>query len=298
MALRSSRCGHHSEPRNGETRTNDVTAVILTLNESAVVARAIKSLTWCSEIHVLDSGSTDSTLDICKQLGVRIHKNRQAGPFLIAEQRNWALDNIPSDATWMLFLDADEECTSGFADSIMRGIESSSPSAYYAAPAFFYHGHWLRRMSGYPNWHPRLLRRDSGIRFGGGVWEDFVMPRVGDYGVPVIGHLREPYLHYANAKGANEWLEKHIRYASWEADKISAPPATLKAKGRRGVARKVRYRLGPLRKFAALFHILIVRRGILDGPAGWSYARRMFVYEKMIDIMVEERSLVSRGGSL
>jgi glycosyltransferase involved in cell wall biosynthesis len=260
----------------------DVCVVILTLNEEQTLETAIRSVRWSSEVWVVDSGSSDRTIEIAQHLGARTLAHVQEGPFLISEQRNWAVDHIETSREWILFLDADEAATDAFARAVLDGINSPSrPAALYAAPAFMYHNTWLKRSSGYPNWHPRILRRTGRVRFTGGVWEDFASDGV-------VGKVVEPYIHRTNAKGLSDWIEKHDRYARWEAERILSvadePPDS-----RRGSLRALRYRLGPVRKFAAIAYQGLVRRGLLDGPEGLSYMKRMFIYELMIDEHLREK---------
>lgn len=268
-----------------------IVAVILTLNEAGTVAAAISSLAWVgAEIFVVDSGSLDGTVDIAQSMGVTVLEHKQQGPFLISDQRNWAVANIQSDADWMLFLDADEESTPMFEKCVRDATKSTSGvDCYYAAPAFMYHGKWLKRTSGYPNWHPRLIRRTSDARFTGGVWEDFA-PGARS------GNLLVPYLHFTNRKGPSDWFEKHERYAQWEAKQIVGSKLRSSEAVRRGLARRARYALGPIRKYAALMHLAVLRGGLLDGRAGRSYMHRMFIYELMIDAHVDELRALAKDG--
>lgn len=252
-----------------------ISAVILTLNEEETISRAISTLTWCDEVFVVDSDSHDRTREIATASGASVYVHKQDGPFLISDQRNWAISNLPIESEWILFLDADEECTPEFRDEILRVISMTRLDAYYAAPAFMYYGKWLKHISGFPNWHPRLIRRKSSISFTGGVWEDFCKKNS-------AGYISSPYIHETNAKGLEDWIAKHFRYAHWESMKIigySSPDAS----DRRGLLRSLRYRLGPLRKYIAILYLFIVRKGFLDGAEGRSYLRRMFIYELLID---------------
>lgn len=253
-----------------------ISAVILTLNEEETVANAIKSLGWCDEIFVVDSESSDATCDIAERMGASVYKHRQDGVFLISEQRNWAVKNLPVKGDWILFLDADEESTEEFKNDVIISLSDSQHQAFYAAPAFIYYDKWIKHTSGYPNWHPRIVKRDSAVSFVGGVWEEFSDKKL-------AGFIPAPYLHETNAKGFEDWLMKHVRYAKWESARITNQNGSSNSADRRGLLRAIRYRLGGLRKFASIFYYLIIRRGFLDGPEGRSYLRRMFVYELLID---------------
>jgi glycosyltransferase involved in cell wall biosynthesis len=260
-----------------------VCAVVLTLNEETSLRGALQSLNWCTEVYVVDSGSTDNTESVAKSEGARFLTHVPDGRFLISEQRNWAITHIPTAADWFLFLDADEICTADFRESLIETIRKNPLiEGLYAAPAFMFNGKWIRRTSGYPNWHPRVVRAHGGTQFVGGVWEDFEAGAV-------TARIPAPYIHLTNVKGAAAWLEKHTRYASWEAHRIlQARAGKGTGTSRRSTLRGIRYRLGPLRKIAALLHLAVLRGGLLDGPAGWAYLRRMYLYECMIDVCLRD----------
>lgn len=268
-----------------------VSAVILTLNEEETIKNAIASLSWCDEIFVVDSESQDKTREIAEALGAKVYKHRQEGTFLISEQRNWALRSLPFSGEWILFMDADEESTEEFREQVLKAASTADCDAFYAAPAFMYYGKWLRRTSGYPNWHPRIVRANSPVKFTGGVWEDFSEP-------DAAGRISAPYIHETNAKGLEDWLVKHVRYAKWESNRIASRNTVgASTKDRRGLLRTVRYRLGGLRKYAATAYLFIGRRGFLDGTEGRSYLRRMFIYELLIDEFRLEVSKQAKKGT-
>jgi glycosyltransferase involved in cell wall biosynthesis len=269
-----------------------ISAVVLTLNEAETVAAAIKSLSWCDEVFVVDSDSQDKTREISSSLGATVAVHKQDGVFLISEQRNWAIANLPIKSDWVLFLDADEESTPSFQAAVNQALkEPESYTAFYAAPAFIYYGKWLKRISGYPNWHPRIVLVESTTRFTGGVWEDFSHPAQ-------AGQISKPYIHRTNAKGLSDWVEKHVRYAAWEGQGIRKQRSGEAASLRRAALRRIRYSLGPFRKYIAILYLAIIRGGVLDGRQGLSYLRRMFIYELLIDESLKEQMAKELKGDL
>jgi glycosyltransferase involved in cell wall biosynthesis len=262
-------------------RKPDVAVVILTLDEESNIVPAIESVQgWPSTVVVVDSGSSDETVPRAEGVGALVLRRCQAKGFIISEQRTWALHELARRGIgWVLFLDADERATPAFLESVGEAISSGSAEGYYAAPIFMYQGTWLRRFKGYPNWHPRVARTSA--RIEGGVWEDFAAGTR-------TGRISEPYLHYANSKGWTDWVQRHVRYAAWEA---RTPPADSHAE-RRPRLRILGRALGPWRPVAALTYSLVIRRGFLDGGSVWSYARRQLLYELMI---VEARRELRRG---
>ena len=89
-----------------------LTAIVLTLNEEINLAGCLQSLSWCPRLVVVDSGSSDSTQQIAHQYGAEFYLHCFDGPFLITDQRNWALSQCSVDSDWVLFLDADERASS------------------------------------------------------------------------------------------------------------------------------------------------------------------------------------------
>src|SRR5664280_591234 len=194
-----------------ELASATVCAIVLTLNEEAVLPKCLRSLDWVDDLVVLDSGSTDATERISSEHGARFLVRIPDGPFLISEQRNWALANSGTHASWLLFLDADEVVGPELVCELRRALSSpSTHDAYELTPRYWYLGAWMRRCMNYPNWHPRLVRTRGVARFSGGVWEHFAEGAS-------VGRIETPYEHFGNAKGIGDWLKRHDRYSTWDA---------------------------------------------------------------------------------
>src|SRR3712207_1567401 len=96
-----------------------ISVIILTKNEENDLPTCLRSLSWCDDLHVLDSGSTDKTLEIAKQFKTSVWHH----PFeSFGKQRNFALDQLPIKYNWILFLDADEVVTENFQKAISNAI--------------------------------------------------------------------------------------------------------------------------------------------------------------------------------
>lgn len=278
-----------------DPRSEDVSAVILCLNEIGNIKRCVDSLRWCREIVIVDSGSCDGTQKYAKSLGARVVENRPIGRFLISEQRNWALNNIVFGAEWVLFVDADEvigpECRLEIQN---RVIGDSVIDAYELAPRYWFMGRWLKKTQGFPCWHPRLLKKTI-VRFEGGVWESFCSDTR-------IGKIQEPYEHYAFSKGVDDWLARHIRYADWEAERIvcflrSNKLEDLKTK------RFIRLRafaahLWPARPLLRFLQKYLVQGGITEGWQGLLFCMMMAMYELITVVKVVELLRKENGRSL
>ena len=273
-------------------RNQTIAGVVLTLNEEKDLARALKSLDWCDELLVVDSGSNDRTREVAEQWGAHFVEHIQARPFRITEQRNWVLDKAGLTSDWILFLDADEEVSPLLADHLLSSINSpAAHDAYELTPRYWFLGQWLKRTQGYPNWHPRLVKRGYAL-FHGGVWESFAPgARVGR--VPI------PYEHYAFSKGMDDWLERHQRYAAWEAEEIfqyliahSKPSlSTQRWKNLRIFMIRLWFLRPPLR----FLQKYVFQLGFLEGWQAFLFALMMSFYDLITVIKVIESLRRKRG---
>lgn len=269
-----------------------IAGVVLTLNEDNDLARALQSLTWCDELLVVDSGSTDRTQEVAERFGAHFVEHIQTPPFLITEQRNWALNNSVLKSDWVLFLDADEEVGSTLAEQILNCINSATAmDAYELTPRYWFLGQWLKRTQGYPNWHPRLVRRGF-AHFHGGVWESF-MPGTR------VGRLCVPYEHYAFSKGFDDWLERHQRYASWDAIQIAELLSSRSLRPhliqRQWLLRLVASRFWILRPPLRFFQKYIVQLGFIEGWRSLLFCLMMFFYDLMSLIKLIENERRKKG---
>jgi glycosyltransferase involved in cell wall biosynthesis len=268
-----------------------IAAVVLTLDEVDNLRRCVEALRWCDDIVVLDSASSDGTQELAEELGTRLFVHRQAGTYLISEQRNWALDHCGITSPWVLFVDADEVVTDPLRLEILKRTAAAHVDAFQLAPKFLFRGAWMRRSLGFPIWHDRLLRHGS-VRLAGGVWEHF------EEGARV-GRISEPYLHHATSKGFSDWLARHDRYSTWDARGINSFLATgdVTAFGtvRRTGLRSAAARLWPLRPLARFFIMYVLRGGFLDGPSALPFCLRYVLYEYMTVEKVVEQRRVERG---
>lgn len=272
---------------------HDICAVVLTLNEEVNIERCLDSLDWCDDLVVLDSDSTDKTVAIAERMGARVYVHRPEGPYRISDQRNWALDHCEVTAKWVLFIDADEAVPPKLAERIrlVCSDEASDIDAYQLTPKYLFWGTWMKRCMGYPNWHDRLLRHGQ-ARIAGGVWEHFVPGTR-------IGRIDEPYLHYGNSKGFSEWLSRHDRYSTWNAQQavsyLKGGGSSAFGTRRRLRLRKVAARLWPMRPVLRFLVMYILRGGFLDGPAALVFCLRYAIFEHMTVEKIAEIRRVEAG---
>lgn len=134
--------------------TQTLSVAIITHNEAENIARTLSSVAWADEIVIVDSGSTDATVEIARHHGAKISTEEWRG---FAAQKNFAIARCTSD--WILSLDADEEVSPALAAEIQTQINAPTADAYFLPRRNFFLGRWMRRGGYYPDAKLRLFRR-------------------------------------------------------------------------------------------------------------------------------------------
>jgi len=136
-----------------------LSVVIITRNEEANLGRTLESVAWAEERIVLDSGSTDGTLNLARRHGAKVYQEAWQG---YARQKNSAI--AKASCEWVLSLDADEEVSPELASNIKGVINSPEPNVagYAMARRNFFLGRWIRHGGFYPDRKLRLFRRGKG----------------------------------------------------------------------------------------------------------------------------------------
>jgi len=257
-----------------------VSVIVLTKNEERDLPGCLESLDWCGDIHVVDSGSSDRTLEIAGAKGVKILKN----PFQsFAQQRNWAIDHCFLENEWILFLDADERSTPGFANAVRSAVESaeSEVAGFYCCWKMMLGNRWLKRSDNFPKWQFRLFRKGRArfIDVGHGQKEGRVDG--------IIEYLKEPYIHYGFARGWEHWSRKHLGYAQQEA--LQRHGRLLNWKGffsthasKRNPEIKKFVGKIPLWPQLRFFYSYCIKGGFLEGKEGLEYCLKILWYEREI----------------
>ena len=268
-----------------------ISVIILTKNEEDDLPRCLESLRWCDDVHVVDSGSTDKTVEIAQKYGAKIHLN----PFKsFGVQRNWALDHSAPKHPWILFLDADEVANEEFTKAMTKAVREApeATAGFYCCWKFIYEGQWLKRCDSFPKWQFRLMRKGRArfTDFGHGQKEADVK---GD-----LQYLPAPYDHYALSKGFGPWLDRHNRYATLEAAaRLNAPAAwrdVFSAHGsKRNKALKPLVSRVPGWPLIRFFITYVLGLGFLEGRPGFVYCANLAYYEFLIRIKMREQKIKS-----
>ena len=256
--------------------------LILTRNESQNIADCLASVAWSDDIHVLDSLSTDDTQTIATSLGA--HVTERAFDNWSAHQ-NWALANLPFKHPWVFYLDADERVTPELHTALLAAVANPGDRvAFRVQRRDFFENTWLKHVQA-SAFYMRLFRPGK-MRY-----ERLVNPVSLPSGP--VGQLTGYLDHFPFSKGLAHWNERHRQYAALEAQQILANRAahttfSLRAAlyapdfhQRRFHQKELFYRL-PFRPLIRFLYLYVLRRGFLDGKAGYLYARLQSQYESLI----------------
>lgn len=260
---------------DGETGiAADLTAMILTYNEAANISRTMDALAWVKEILVIDSGSTDETLDIVARYSNARVVTRSFDSF--AEQCNFGLTAVRTG--WVLSLDADYELTPAIATEIRTLIPTPEVSGYRASFIYRVYGRALSATL-YP---PRtVLYRTSRGHYRNEGHSHRVVVR------GVVRALTGAIFH-DDRKSLTRWVTSQYSYSRREAEYLLTTP-------RSQLNYIDRLRLtGWLAPFLVFFYTLLWNRCFLDGWAGWLYVLQRTFAEIIVAIQLVDLRLRPR----
>ena len=208
-----------------------ISVLIPVRNEKTNIAACIESVRWADEIIVVDSNSTDGTVELAQKNGATVVQFAWNGKF--PKKKNWALANVPWKNEWVLILDADERITPELAAEIQAELKIPRANGYFINRRFIFIGKWIRHCGYYPSWNLRLFRHALGryerMHDGDtGSGDNEVHEHVVLNGS--TAHLKNDMLHYAYPD-IYTWIEKHNRYSNWEAQ-IEAGGQGAEGRGR------------------------------------------------------------------
>ncbi len=199
-----------TQPTSGFAGHTPIAVIILTFNEAPNLPQALASVKgWAQEIFVLDSFSTDNTVEIASQAGCTVFQNAFVD---YAKQRNFAIEQLPIKSEWILFLDADEWLLDELKDEISRLLETDpEENGFYIKRRMIWIGKWIKR-GYYPSWILRLFRHSKGYCEDRPMNEHLIVEGK-------TGFLQNDFIH-EDQKGIDDWIAKHNGYATREALEI------------------------------------------------------------------------------
>jgi glycosyltransferase involved in cell wall biosynthesis len=248
-----------------------LSVVLITRDEAANIRACIESVQWADEVIVVDSGSTDDTVAICRELGAQVHVHDWPG---FGIQKNRALGYATKD--WVLSLDADERVTPELRAELIQAMREESAQGFYLPRLSQFCGRFVRHSGWYPDYVLRLFRR------GAGSFSDSLVHET----VLLTGRtvkLKNPLLHYSYR--TTEDVERKVAHYS------TAAARQMYQSGRRSNRLDAAIRGG-----WAFVRTYVLRLGVLDGSAGWNVARMnaRTTYQKYRKLAALRASLAGR----
>jgi glycosyltransferase involved in cell wall biosynthesis len=229
-----------------------ITAVVLSKNEEQHIAECLGSLAWCGRVLVLDSGSSDRTVEIAREMGVEVHF-RAFDNF--ANQRNAALEMVSSK--WVLFVDADERVSAALASEIQKAINNQKLNGYQIPTHNYQNGRLVLNAGMFPDYHLRLFKTSQGHYDPNQKVHEIVMLQ------GQTSYLKHPLIHIS----CETWSDFINHQKQW---------ARMKAQVKYDQGQKpgYHYLAGPLLEFHRRY---IALKGYRDGLHGL-YLSLIFAY--------------------
>jgi glycosyltransferase involved in cell wall biosynthesis len=253
-----------------------ISAIVVCYNEEDRIGECLESLTWCDEIVVVDSFSTDRTVEICRRYTERVVQRAWSG---YRDQKSFAHSLATKD--WVLLVDSDERVTPALRQEILATLaENRGDCAGYSVPRLVYYlGRWWWRGGWYPDYDVRLFKRDR-ITWGGADPHEKILVS------GKVRRLKNPLQHFSY-RNMEDHLQRINRFTS-----ISS--AELKKEGARW--RLSAALLHPLGRFVRFYFL---KRGFMEGFGGFYVAAcaafYVFLkYAKLWELELEEKKKIER----
>ncbi|MFW6336825.1 MAG: glycosyltransferase family 2 protein [Phycisphaeraceae bacterium] len=232
--MRSGRNEQHEVAAWPESGSVPVSVLVPVKNEEANLTACLDSVRFAAEVVVIDSQSTDRTIELAEAGGARVvqfHYDSSGWP----KKKNWALANVDWAHEWVLILDADERITPALAreiEDVVLGRYAAKHGepvyeGYYLNRRFIFMGRWIKHCGYYPSYNLRLFKHELGRyeRIGElgdtGSGDNEVHEHVVLKDGRPAGRLKHDFDHFAYPN-LEVWIEKHNRYSNWEAHAMLA----------------------------------------------------------------------------
>jgi glycosyltransferase involved in cell wall biosynthesis len=256
-----------------------VSVIIPVRNEARNLPRCLESLEDVSEVVVVDSQSTDNTVEIARARGAQVAQFHYHGGW--PKKRQWSMDTLSLANDWILLLDADEVLTPELKAEIRRAIQNPGIDGYSIALQMWFLGRALRH--GDANFFKlSLFRRGKGryeCRLAG---QDASMADMEVHEHVVVdgprAQLQNPIIHH-NVESLSRYIEKHDEYSNWEARVLMAghdasgevTPCFFGTQAQRRRWLKLRLFDLPGSPLLLFLYRYLIRLGFLDGVPGLIY---------------------------
>ncbi len=268
-----------------------LSVLITTFNQEVNITPCLESVVgWAKEVWVLDSFSTDRTVELIQRYPVQFKQRIFDG---FALNKNWALEHLPWAHEWVLILDADESVPQALKKEIEAALMPSGNGfdGFYLNRRVYFLGRWLRHCGWYPNWNLRLFRHRLGRYENRAVHEHLILRGK-------AGYLKNDLIH-DDRRGLVEWIARHNHFSSLEAKERLAALHRTKETGFRGslfggpierrrfLKERVFFKL-PAKPLFCFLYMYVVRSGFLDGAAGLRFCLLHGIQEYHVSLKLGE----------
>jgi glycosyltransferase involved in cell wall biosynthesis len=266
-----------------------VSVVVPVRNEEKNLPQCLERLARFAEVIVVDSASTDASADIARRFGAKLLQFLWNGQY--PKKRNWVLTTHKLLAEWVLFLDADELVDDRFCDAVAAAVAAGQHQGFWLHYRNYFLGRELRH--GVPQRKLALFRVDSGLyeRVDERRWSNLDM-EVHEHPIVKgsIGTIHEAIEH-RDLQGIGKFVERHCEYAAWEARRFLA--LENQSGDRCSVfTKRQRFKYARLDRWwfpwAYFIYAYALRRGFLDGGAGFYYAVYKVWYYCTVRLLIKE----------
>jgi glycosyltransferase involved in cell wall biosynthesis len=256
-----------------------VSVIIPVRNEARNLPRCLEALRGIDDIYVIDSQSTDESIEIARTHGVKAVQFHYQGGW--PKKRQWAMETLPLRYDWVLLLDADEILTPELAEEIRQAIQDSRFDGYYISLRISFLGRMLRHGEA-SFWKLSLFRRVKGHYECRLKDQDSSMADMEVHEHVLVdgstAKLKNPLIHY-NVESLSRYIQKHDQYSNWESrvwlngkgNTDALRPALFGTQAQRRRWLKQRFLEIPGSPVLFFLYKYFLRMGFLDGVPGLIY---------------------------
>jgi glycosyltransferase involved in cell wall biosynthesis len=256
-----------------------VTVIVPVRNEARNLPRCLQALKSVAEVYVIDSQSTDETVEIARSYGAKVVQFHYQGGW--PKKRQWAMNTLPLAYDWILLLDADEMLTCELADELRRAIQNPRIDGYFILLRTQFLGRVLRH-GDVGLWKLSLFRRGKGRYECRLKDQDASMADMEVHEHVVVdgatAKLRSPLVHH-NVESLSRYIRKHDEYSNWESrvlvdagDSTELPLSRLGTQAQRRRWLKQKLFAVPGSPVLLFLYRYLFRLGFLDGVPGLIYS--------------------------
>lgn len=244
-----------------------ISVLIPTYNEEKYIENCLKSVSWAEEIIIVDSFSTDNTLDICKKYSDKILQHEYVNS---ATQKNWSLQNLDFAGDWIMIIDADEQVPIELRDEILSRVGKEEFAGYYFPRKNYFLGKWLKYGHFYPDWSIKLFKKGAAKFENKCVHAEAIVEGK-------VGYMKNPLIHYP-WESISDYVQHVNKFTDWRAQDIyrsSSGQMEVELVSYPKFMRpwlKIIWRYLPLKPFFRFLWFYIFKLGFLDGYRGFLLA--------------------------